>query len=377
MLRLYAFYSVGGYKDMYLGTLSQESSSTYYLPLLPIMKKRNNPAEQDHVVALEKLQRVEIINKEKDWGFPNECNTLFSHGGYTIIYKTLCDGMSCLAMRNLTSSMRDEEGRSTPFNLLFVAENTKDNYILDKVAIYCKDHSQEINSILSPTIVYDAVVNGLRVDLQNIYNWVRSLPDTTPLLHNTNRVNYIIVSDKQMIEIVIKEQNLSNIPIDAIFRENGDKLQGSLKYFQYSINNVSSVDAIMSGDKIDSINESLQGNETASSTREITIYNTEDFESGENEYQTATRENGITETEQVGSNTLESALDEDVDTLSVSKDDKDRSVETTVIDYFKRLFNVKSREECIKIFSVPVPVKYVQWIVLGVAIISFLVGLIF
>lgn len=214
---------------MYLGALSRESSSAYYLPLLSVMKRRNNPAEQGLIAELEVLPRIEIINKENTCGFPDECNPLFSHGGYTIIYKTLCDGRSCLAIRNLTGSMRDEEGRSAPFNLLFVAESAEDNYSLDKVAIYCKEHSQDIKGVLSPAIVYDVSVNGLRADLQVIYDWMCSLPDTASLIHDTSRVNYMVVSSVQMIDVAVREQNLAGIPIDAIFHDDGSNLQGVLK----------------------------------------------------------------------------------------------------------------------------------------------------
>ena len=357
---------------MYLGTLSQDSSSTYYLPLLSIMKKRNNPAEQVRIAALEKLQRVEIINKEHDWGFPNECNTLFSHGGYTIIYKTLCNGKSCLAIRNLTGSMKDEEGRSTPFNLLFIAENEEDNYTLDKIALYCKDHSQEMNSILSPTIVYDATVNGLRVDLHVIYNWMCSLPDTTPLQHNTNRVNYIIVSDKQMIDVVIKEQKLSNILIDAIFHDNGYVLRGSLKYTQASSDNIEPIDTMIANIK----KTASQDSKVNITQVNNSINNLEKPNLEQGEISIVTEEVDIVYTEELCTENIESTRGEDTSSRT-PQDKEDWSLVTRAIDYFKKLFNSKSHKECIKIFSIHVPIEYVQWFILGVAIISFLIGLMF
>ena len=377
MVRVYAFYSVGGYKDMYIGTLSQESSSTYYLPLLSIMKKRNNPAEQEHIVALEKLPRVEIINQHNDWGFPDECNKLFSHGGYTIIYKTLCNGKSCLAIRNLTEAMKDEDGRSTPFNMLFIAENTEDNYTLDKVALYCKDHVQEINSVLSPTIVYDASVNGLRVDLKNIYNWICSLPDTTPLIHNTSRVNYIIVSSKQMIDIVIKEQSLANIPIDAIFHYNGYKLQGALKYEQPPANLDKPTDPIISNAISESSPENIKNIEHSKYQEDKPENNHKETEREGNEEDIVFEGRNIRNTELLGNNSSESLRHEDIATITAAKDSRGKSFATLVIDYFERLFDSKSRKNCIKVFSFFIPVEYIQWIILGVAIISFLIGLIF
>ena len=353
---------------MYLGSLSQEASSTYYLPLLFIMKKRNNPQEQEHIAALEKLPRVERINQHNDWGFPDECNKLFSHGGYTIIYKTLCDGKSCLAIRNLTGTMRDEEGRSTPFNLLFIAENEEDNYTLDKVALYCKDHSQEISSVLSPTIVYDAFVNGLRVDLHIIYDWICSLPDTPPLLHNISRVNYLMVSSEQMINIAITEQNLSNIRIDAIFQNNGYKLQGSLEYAQASSDGlISNVKKTISQDvcKVDTPQLNSPTNDVEEPTSE------------QHENSVVNEDVDVMHTEELGANNIESARDEDDETVTTPKEERDWSLLARALDYLKRLFNYKSQKECIEIFSIRVPVECVQWFVLGVAILSFLIGSIF
>lgn len=367
MVKLYAFYSVGGYKDMYIGSLSQDSSSTYYLPLLSIMKKRNNPAEQEQIAALEKLQSIKIINKENQWGFPDECNTLFSHGGYTIIYKTLCDGKSCLAIRNLTGTMRDEEGRSTPFNLLFVAENVEDNYTLDKVAIYCKSHLQEINSILSPTIVYDAAVNGLRVDLHKIYNWICSLPNTTPLLHNKSTVNYIVVPSEQMIDIVIKEHKLSNIHIDAIFHDNGYLLQGSLKYVHASSNTpTSNVKKTICQD----------GSKVGISQVNNPINNVEKPNLGQDGNSIVDEGNSIVHTKELCTKNIGTTRYENT-IMKTPKDKSDGSFVVCTMDYFKKLFNYKSHKECIKIFSILVPVEYVQWVILVVSIISFFIGLLF
>jgi hypothetical protein len=108
MIKLYAFYSIGGYKDLYLGELKPDCSSTYFLPLLSIMKKRNKEEEREIVANLEALPKIERITSSNSYGFPQECSMLFSHGGYILLYKTLNDGRSCLVLRDLTSSTKDD-----------------------------------------------------------------------------------------------------------------------------------------------------------------------------------------------------------------------------------------------------------------------------
>ncbi len=232
MIRVYSFYSVGGYKDMYLGNISPVSVSSYYLPLLPIMKKRSLVEERAKVEELDALPKIQIITKKDSYGFPSECSSLFSHGGYLIMYKTLSTGETCLAIRNLDSTTKDEEGRSTPFNLLFIADTQEDSIILDRVAIYCTTNASYINDILSPTIVYDAHVNGLRADLYKIYEWVQSCIDLTigELQHYPNRINYLMVADSLSISIVLKEHDIIEENIDAILKSDGTVLQGELRF---------------------------------------------------------------------------------------------------------------------------------------------------
>lgn len=54
MIRLYAYYSCGGYKDMYLGSSDTAASPSYFLPLLPVMKKRGRTDE----VEKNKISRI-------------------------------------------------------------------------------------------------------------------------------------------------------------------------------------------------------------------------------------------------------------------------------------------------------------------------------
>lgn len=41
MLRYYSYYSVGGYKDFYLGSNADQFEASYYLSLLPVWGKKS------------------------------------------------------------------------------------------------------------------------------------------------------------------------------------------------------------------------------------------------------------------------------------------------------------------------------------------------
>lgn len=312
---------------MYLGNLSSECRPAYYLPLLSIMKKRNNPAEQELIAELDALNKIEILNKDNSWGFPDECNSLFSHGGYSTMYKTLDNGLSCLALRNLTGSMKDEEGRSTPFNLLFIAEDNEDNLLLDNVAVYCLDHSEDVNRILSPTIVYDPSVNGLRADLHLIYDWLISCPVTRPLQHNKGQVNYIMVQNPQVLPIALKEHKLIPYLIDAVFLETGQLIKGNLKYAAPIL----SKEVIADVQHIDSttICECVHNDDN-----EIILMDRADHPVHNSDF----NESGV------------------------------------AIKYIENDDNL--HQEYVRIFNFSIPVDYVKWIILGTAIVSFIIGLI-
>ena len=228
MIRAYSFYSFGGYKDMYLGNLAGGSPSVYYLPILSIMKKRNIAAEEQIVSMLEELPKIQIITRKDSFQFPTDCKTLFSHGSYILMYRTLEDNSVCLAIRNLTSSMTDEEGRSTPYTLLFLADTPSDVDILDNVATFCLYNSQKLNDILSPMIVYDAKVNGLRADIGKMFDWIVSCPESDKFIHTKGVVDYVMVTSLSYLTFVLKEHNIDKHNINAIALTDGSIRKGEL-----------------------------------------------------------------------------------------------------------------------------------------------------
>jgi hypothetical protein len=73
MLRYYSYYNVGGYKDMFLGDSNMKTDKTYFLPLLPIWKKKASAGDSDlaaKVKSLEALTSIKIVTRDESYGLP-------------------------------------------------------------------------------------------------------------------------------------------------------------------------------------------------------------------------------------------------------------------------------------------------------------------
>ena len=223
-MRLYAYYSCGGYKDMFLGELSSNSVPVYYLPLLPILKKRNHPEDIDKIKNQEALPQIEIITNSNSLGFPPQCNSLFSHGAYNILYRSLADGELVLAIRGIDSSLKDEDGRSTPFNLLFVTDSKYDIAYLDSTAYYCSLNYKNLNNDLGNTILYDTSVNGLRADIQNIWSWIIMCKTNwnCEYSHKANAIILLMIASESMLDLFVREHNVDFKSIDEVIDVNGN-----------------------------------------------------------------------------------------------------------------------------------------------------------
>ena len=119
---------------MYLGSSDTAASPSYFLPLLPVMKKRGRTDEVEKIKYQESLQQVCIVTSSESYGFPADAANMFSHGAYKTVYRTLQDGSSCLSMHDIPSNETDEEGRDIPFTLMFVADGEEGSAKLDCMA---------------------------------------------------------------------------------------------------------------------------------------------------------------------------------------------------------------------------------------------------
>ncbi len=174
MLRYYSYYSVGGYKDFLLGCKDDSKEATYYFPLLPVLEERaENDAEAARQAAsLRKLPIIKQLSADNTYGLPMPARTLFSHGGYKLIYKHLEDDCYAIALRNIADNGKDEHGRSVPFMFVIMGDSAEDIKALDVVATYIAANICTVEEILPQFLYMDVEKNGLKFELAKFNSWL-------------------------------------------------------------------------------------------------------------------------------------------------------------------------------------------------------------
>ena len=231
MIRFYAYYSCGGYKDMYLGHSEMGVDNTFYLPLLPIWKEDEEhlkPKDAERLERAKSLTLIQVITNEQSFGFPQEADLFFSHGAYKAIYRSLDNGGSCLGLTDLNNGAQDEFGRGTSFSMVITAEK-EDTKRLDSLALYCIDHPKEIWETIGRLIGYSPDMNGVSFNLNEALSIIKKAEKDVSFVldHNSRRVNYVLLSSIKQLSLALKEQQLNHNKIDYVCTLQGEH-QGAL-----------------------------------------------------------------------------------------------------------------------------------------------------
>lgn len=189
MIRYYAYYNHGGYKDFYLGNNEDIVPSRYFLPLLPVYENEETMARK--VKEWKSLPPIEYLTADTiEDNYPYGARIMMSHAGYKIQLRRI-EGKSVLAIRDV-GGKKDTYGRSCPFVMMFVAD-TANEVLLRKLASFFFENMQEGEVLLSNLFVYDLDVNGLRFDVKKLNNELLRI-------------------DKEQKDIIAK--NPYNLPVD-------------------------------------------------------------------------------------------------------------------------------------------------------------------
>ncbi len=235
MIRYYAYYSCGGYKDLYLGNSSLKTEYTYFLPLYATWVKGTKQEYAEKLKKVEGLPQIEVISKENYFDFPKQAKLLFSHGGYRIIYLTLFNGDTCLCVRDITNGAKDEEDRDIPFNILITASGKDNVKVLDQFCLDSLKQPDGFYGLMHSLFSYDPQVNGIKFHLGKLNSSIydASVPNIE-LDHKPNHVNFLIIDSAAMASMALHELNLDREQIDYIKSMDG-KCCGSLEYKEHPV----------------------------------------------------------------------------------------------------------------------------------------------
>lgn len=183
MLRYYAYYSVGGYKDFILGDSQSKDEARYYLPLLPLLEERaeNDLETRKQVDVLKSLPKIFQLSSEQTYHLPVSARVLFSHAGYKLIYRHLEGESYALALRDIPNRTKDGIGRSIPFSFLITGDTADDVKCLGQLAVYFATHPRSVEEMFSMYLAMDIASNGLKFELKKFNLWVNEI--TTSCYH--------------------------------------------------------------------------------------------------------------------------------------------------------------------------------------------------
>lgn len=232
MIRYYAYYNHGGYKDFYLGNQEENIKSKFFLPLLAVHEQslEDNPdndelrKQVEHQKQLPKL--VVLSDTTTEYNYPKEARILMSHGGYKILYKRLDYRYYALAIRDIAGP-KDVYGRQSPFNMMFIGE-AEDMMNLDKFAEYIRNNYISFLEFISTLFVNDLNENGLRCDIERLTSFLHSIiekEEPSSFFGSSNLpVRLLVVPSLYNLKTTLKEQDLNRRDICICFDEDGNRL---------------------------------------------------------------------------------------------------------------------------------------------------------
>lgn len=241
MIKYYAYYNQGGYKDFYVGTQEEEVKSKYYLPLLAVHERSlaEKPDDNEikllveHQRCLPKL--ITLSDKTIDYNYPPNARVLMSHGGYKVLYKSIGSSIYALAIRDIAGP-KDVYGRQTPFNMMLIGDSQKDIKALDIIAEYVRKNISSFETEIGSIFVNDINENGLRCDIGILRNKLNGIIEKgTPLMVDESRrpsVRMIVIPNRNMLNSAIKEQNLDMEDINICYKCDGSTLCSMINWSQ-------------------------------------------------------------------------------------------------------------------------------------------------
>ena len=235
MLRYYTYYSVGGYKDLYLGNSTMDEEFTYILPMLGIQRKRAE-AEGDEQLAkrvkqLDALPKILLVNQTSTYGFPKSGARLVSHGGYKLVYTHLEEDCYVLILRDILGENKDESGRYIPFLMMLVADNVLDARKLATIAAFWSNNIDSVSAKIASMLIYDKEVNGIKFCLRQFNAFIEECANRQDYVETTlnriivraefNTVGVLIMTSELYTKKAIEELGLHNkrikhVPLEQV-----------------------------------------------------------------------------------------------------------------------------------------------------------------
>lgn len=240
MIRYYAYYNHGGYKDFYLGSSLDEEDFKYFLPLLSIHEQslidQPNETIRNEVNRQKQLAKLVVLSDiTLDYNYPSAARTLMSHSGYKLILRQYASNKYVLAIRDIPGSV-DCYGRRTPFNMMFVGDNEEDVLSLDILGEYVRCNLSTFETFLNTLFENDLIENGLKVHLKELNAELKRIISEQQYIRkedtNNKSVRLVIIPTGMSLSNCLREQNISKNNIAVCYDSNGQQIYKAIELQQ-------------------------------------------------------------------------------------------------------------------------------------------------
>lgn len=223
MIKYYAYYNHGGYKDFFLGSNEDTITSRYFLPLLSFFESDESMTEK--VAEWKKLPPIIFLSQEtKEVKYPSEARVMMTHAGYKLQYRHIED-KDVFAIRDI-SGHKDADGRACPFVMMMVADSDLDKQCLKKVCYYAWNNLEKFESLLNRMFVNDFDVNGLRFEIGELNTCIANIVDSTIEILEENSFNksvhLFVFPDSIPFATAISEQKITKAEIAVAYAFDGN-----------------------------------------------------------------------------------------------------------------------------------------------------------
>lgn len=246
MIKYFAYYSVGGYKDMYLGNSEMEEECTYYSPFYSQWKDNALPENfvnrmKEQLEYLEGQTHIKILTAI-DEDLPKDASRFVTHSGFKLACCTLNNGATTIALKDLNGRAKDENERSIPFMLQFLSDDTNTQIAL---ADYIRTHLETEEDFFASLFEYNVNYNCLQFNLAKLNAWIKDVIENklNGVKENTatRRLHMLVLSNGVSKEYAVSELGMQMKDTDKVYNiagmnvYNSEAEVGSLRDFEIPI----------------------------------------------------------------------------------------------------------------------------------------------
>lgn len=232
MIKYFAYYSVGGYKDMYLGNSDMKEECTYYSPFYSQWKNNTLPENfvnrmREQFEYLDEQTHIKILTA-MDEDLPKDASRFVTHSGFKLACCTLNNGATTITIKDLNGNAKDENERSIPFMLQFISDDTNTQIAL---ADYIRTHLETEEDFFASLFEYNANYNCLQFNLAKLNAWIKDVIENKLNEVNSNktarRLHILVLSNGVSKDYALSELGIVLRDANKIYNMAGANVYNS------------------------------------------------------------------------------------------------------------------------------------------------------